>query len=107
MSAPKFRNADGTLTAYALACGYVQSDTLATEDGRRFHLRLSHNGCTYDIDLVPDVGAREWTRLPNGGKIVTGWAQFDSLTPARKLYRKVLRARNVGEAYVACLAVMA
>src|SRR5690606_27421826 len=100
-------NADGSLSAYALACGYVQSDALVTEDGRRFHLRLSYNGCTYAVDLVPAVGLRGWTRLPNGVKVVTGWAQFDNLTPARKFYRKILRSRNVGEAYAACIAVMA
>src|SRR5690606_1218043 len=103
----KTHNADGSLSAYALACGYVQSDTLVTEDGRRFHLRLSCNGSSYDVDLVPDEGPREWVRLPSGVKIITGWAQFDSLTAARKMYRKILRARNVGEAHAACIAVMA
>lgn len=103
----KTHNADGSLSAYALACGHVQTDTLVTEDGRKFHLRLSHNGCTYDIHLVPDEGPREWVHLPDGTRIVTGWAQFDSLTSARKFYRKVLRSRWVGEAYAACIAVMA
>lgn len=103
----KTHNADGSPSAYGLACGYAQTDTLVTEDGRKFHLRLSYNGCTYDVDLVPDEGPREWVRLPNGIRLVTGWAQFDNLTPARKFYRKMLRARNVGEAYAACIAVMA
>ena len=102
-----FHNKDGSLTHYALACGYVQSETMVTEDGREFDLRLSYNGCTYDVDIVPVEGPRDWTLLPNGVKLVSGWAQFDSLTAARRMYRKILRTRNVGEAYAACLAAMA
>src|SRR5690606_27334539 len=73
-----FHNKDGSLTHYALACGYVQSETMVTEDGREFDLRLSYNGCTYDVDIVPVEGPRDWTLLPNGVKLVSGWAQFDS-----------------------------
>lgn len=81
----KFLNKDGTLTAYALACGYIQ-----TEHVGEYQVRLSHNGSSYDIrvwgrDTPVWVGDRRW-----------GWEQDRSLGKARKKFRDVCALLEAG-----------
>lgn len=72
----KFYNQDGSLTAYALACGHIQSETVL--DGRfDVRLRLSADGCYHvkvrDRDLEMGLAA---------------WETYDTLTEARKGVRQ-------------------
>ena len=62
---PKFVNKDGTLTAYSLACGYVQ----ALEDG----WELFQDGC-YHLRRSSEE-----------------WLTFSSLTKARQTYKTIRR----------------
>lgn len=69
---PKFHNTDGSLTEYALACGYVQ----AVEVCDRYTVRLTKDGC-YHVkvsDKQLDLG-------------LAAWETADTLGEARKLYR--------------------
>lgn len=78
MSTPKFRNADGSLTLYALACGYIEST-----EGPLYGVRLWQDGCFHV------------RRHHNGrqlrGYIQDSWECFDSLTEARKFYKAEVR----------------
>lgn len=82
----KLFNKDGTLTAYALACGYVQTKHIGD-----YQVRLSHNGSSYDI--------RVWGRdTPVWvGDIRWGWEQSSSLGEARKKFREVCALLGVGK----------
>lgn len=67
----KFKNKSGTLTRYALACGYLESKTsLKSED----YLTLGLD-CIYHVK-----GYLGSTRI---------WESFDTLTSARKFYRSI------------------
>lgn len=69
---PKFYNADGSLTAYSLACGNVQRRHVAD----RYVVSLIHDGC-YHIkvsDRKLDLG-------------MAAWETADRLGLARKLFR--------------------
>lgn len=97
---PNMRLRDGSLSAYALGCGYIDVMTRDTEEpfGRHLEIRLSYNGCTYDVELGGDAfTCREWDRmeLPGFGKVSPGWAQFDRLSDARKYQRHLASARNL------------
>lgn len=109
MSKDKFHNADGSMSAYALACGYLQRSHWGTgregSDMRR--LELSHNGSCYEINVTaygPSHGPRRRIELAGnapgygGGSMLAGWAQVDTLTEARKLYRQYQRRIANGEA---------
>ena len=90
---------DGGLSAYALGCGYIDVMTRDTEEpfGRQLEVRLSYNGCTYDVELSGDAfTCRNWDRmeLPSGAKVSPGWVQFDRLSDARKYQRHLANARN-------------
>ena len=88
---------DGSLSAYALGCGYIDVITRDTESGRQLEIRLSYNGCTYDVELSGDAfTCHEWDRmeLPSGAKVSPGWVQFDRLSDARKYQRHLASARN-------------
>jgi hypothetical protein len=64
---PKFYNANGSLTKYAFACGYMEKRG--------------------DITLF-----RQHTVMHVAGFTKTGlrvWESFDNLTPARRFFRKV------------------
>jgi hypothetical protein len=65
---PKFHNKDGSLTAYALACGYVQ----VLEEG----WQLFQDGCYH-------------LRRSN-----EEWLTFSSLTQARQAYKLIKKESN-------------
>jgi hypothetical protein len=67
----RLKNSNGTLTRYALACGYIESKvSLESED------RL-----TLELDSIYHVkGCIGFTRI---------WESFDTLTEARKFYRSI------------------
>lgn len=69
MSLAKFRNKDGSLTAYAFACGYIQT----SPEG----VRLYKDGC-WHVMFVNDARERRWESC-------------DSLGEARKVYAKMRR----------------
>ena len=98
---------DGSISAYGLACGYIDKRTRRIESGETVEITLVYNGSSYDVDVRPPSG-REWIDLPNGGRIMAGWAQFDKLSDARKFQRRLMspHVRTVGDAYAHCLAVM-
>lgn len=93
---------NGDLSAYALSCGYLQQTRRETESGGTVIFQLSSNGSSYDIDIYYDGVTRKFI-----GGVITGWAQFDTLTAARKFLKRALRYETVGEAWAACLTVMA
>lgn len=89
MQNPKFRNADGQLSHYALMCGYVQTEAtgpvVAPAGGAaprpRYTVRLSHTGGdTYDVK-VSDAA------LSLG---LAAWEQFDALPEARRAFRRAV-----------------
>ena len=67
----KFYNANGTLTAYAFACGYVETRSLQTEGGEA---RLFRDGGCWHVQARDD----------ERGRFV--WECFDLLTPARRFF---------------------
>lgn len=75
----KFHNNDGSLTAYALACGYVQTETV---NGGRFEVRLSGGGGSgcYHVQV--------WDEELSLG--MAAWESFDTLTEARKAVRQAI-----------------
>lgn len=73
----KFHNANGTLTAYAFACGYVETKPLQTEGGE---VRLFREGACWHVQARDDAR----------GRFV--WECFDLLTPARAFFRQQARA---------------
>lgn len=74
MSTPKFHNKNGTLTAYAFACGYIEKRTLATDGGEA---TLYRDGACWHVQARDDARGRFL------------WECFDTLTPARAFFRKV------------------
>lgn len=104
MTDPKFRNADGTLTAYALACGYA--DTVAADGSPDYYgtdadaVRLSFNGCTYDVHVrqqgvTHDGDYPRWVSTAYG-RTRADWHQFDTLAEARRAWRTFARAIRTG-----------
>ena len=71
-----FHNNDGSLTAYALACGHIQTEPVP---GGRFEVRLSADGCYH-------VQVRD-AELSLG---LAAWETYDTLTEARKGMRKAI-----------------
>ena len=65
---PKFQNKDGSLTAYSLACGYVQT----LENG----WQLFQDGC-YHLRRSSEE-----------------WLTFESLTQARQAYKLIKKEQN-------------
>ena len=105
-TAPRFRNADGTLTLYALACGYVQATMLdgtadyygTDADGVMlkldgcYHVHVRQAGVTHDA-----AGYPEWVHDPEtGARYRADWHTFDTLTDARRFYRRALRMIRAG-----------
>lgn len=98
---------NGDLSAYALALGYVQSLTIGpvipdpirrrVEDeynrGRalppsrattaRYEVRLSFNGCTYDVKRRDNEHICRETTI---------WEQYDTASEARAAFRRMVRA---------------
>lgn len=103
-----FTNTDGSLNAYALACGYI--DTVATreiDNGATAYAKLSYNGATYDVHVTRSDEYMSMIELNDGRRILAGWAQFDTLTEARKFIRKLRASKGFTEWIAACIAVMA
>jgi hypothetical protein len=79
----KFYTKNKELTDYALVCGYVQLHT--AEDGTQVRLdKPSPGGSQYDVRVWPP-GYYDRTH-PNWV-----WDAFDTLSQARKRYRKLVR----------------
>lgn len=72
---PVFHNKSGTLTAYALSCGYIETYETASA---AVHLYREHS-CWH----VRAFNRIERTRC---------WHSFSTLTQARKFYRQQARA---------------
>ena len=103
MRDPKFHNRDGSLTRYALACGYVQQRGFGrcqypvimampafTVQSARYFAKLDHEGACYHVRRV-DI-------MKPG---VIAWDSFRTLGEARRAYRAAVAwARNAarGEA---------
>lgn len=69
--ADKFRNKNGDLTAYAFACGYVQTKPL--KDGM---VRLFRDGACWHVQASNEQG-----------RFI--WESFNLLTPARAFFRTI------------------
>lgn len=87
MAEPKFRNADGTLTVYAFGCGYIESFTL---DGNEYY-GTNEPGVALYRDGLWHVKAHS---KPHGNERV--WSVFESLTDARKAFRRYRSAIKKG-----------
>ena len=72
-----FNNKDGSLTSYALACGYID---VYSVPGGRFEVRLSLDG-EYMVKVSD-------SRLEYG---LTAWENYTTLTEARKAVRDAVR----------------
>lgn len=70
----QFKNKNGTLTAYAFACGYIETKPLPAIGGE---VRLFREGACWHVQ------ARDDSR----GRFL--WEFFDKLTPARSFFSKV------------------
>lgn len=77
VAGPPFYNRDGSLTDYSLHCGYVQTHTTST---LQFYARttLHHEHGTYHIQS-------------SGGYAKAIWDVADTLTAARRIYRRHIR----------------
>jgi hypothetical protein len=71
MYTPKYKTQRGTLTAYALACGYC--DNIFTKAGYKIELYQDAGTANYNIKVWDD----------NAGMRIY-WECFDNLTAARK-----------------------
>ncbi len=80
---PKFRNKDGSLTAYSFACGYIE-----TEDFGKINLQLWHEGACYHV-RAHDHDEK--------GRLF--WESFDTLGEARKFFKQKIREFKKG---IAC-----
>lgn len=78
----------GDVSAYGLAIGLVESKERATESGRIWRFSLAWNGASYDVNAFDTDSPREYIET-TFGKVLAGWAQFDTLTDARKFYRRI------------------
>jgi hypothetical protein len=77
---PKFHNKDGSLTAYAFACGYIEREVLESSEK------------DIEVELYKDslyhVRAFNLTALT---AIKICWESFETLTEARKFYKKTCK----------------
>lgn len=85
MTKDKFKNKNGDLNNYSLACGYIQ--------------RVVING--YNIDLFSDglyiVTVSDWSEVPRGANGRRElYESFDSLTSARKFWNEQKRQCKKG-----------
>lgn len=89
MTEPRFYNKDGSLTAYAFACGYVQTFAYDSADG---YYHTAEDAVSL---LKPSPGGSVWdVQIRRDGK--TDWSQFDTLTEARRYWSKVRTAIRKG-----------
>ena len=75
MSGLKFYNKSGTFTAYALSCGYVERNSYKQDSDNSVTLWRVHGAYHVRYSLNDSVGYTEWNT-------------FDTLTQARKEYRR-------------------
>ena len=89
MMKDRFKNQDGSLTVYALRCGYIQRVDLVTPDKEDVSLELYHEGCVYQ------VRAHDHT---NGYRLV--WNSYDDtrLTEAKENFRTL--KRNIKSGFI-------
>lgn len=86
---PKFHNADGQLSAYALALGYIQSEPA----GAAVRSATGQREARYCVTLS-QASPGEWhvkvsdARLPFG---LAAWEAFDSLTAARRAWKRAVK----------------
>ena len=87
----KFKNKQG-LTQYALACGHIQREKI-DHVGYYNEVDLFLNGCVYTITV-------SYTVVDSNNKLVTSdrmaWLCFDSLTDARKEYKRQIKLCKAG-----------
>lgn len=91
--------ADGQISAYGLACGYVQVEKIGpqvpdliaqrvcedpTITTQRWQVRMLANSATYDVVV--------WDHHPDAPALRAHWFQADTLTDARHLFRRVVAA---------------
>ena len=102
----KFTLKDGSVSAYGLACGYIDIKHRTTKSGVDVEVRLSNNGATYDIDVHVPGEPNEFVEINGGAKVLEGWAQFDKLTDARRFQKKLVTSPNIkttGDMMFQCL----
>lgn len=99
---PSIYTQRGQVSAYGLACGYADVYTMSAESGD-VEVRLTDNGCTYDVKVIAHGQPLTWFDLPDGRKVLAGWAQFDKLADARKFHKRLALTTSVGMAYAECL----
>lgn len=73
MNTSKFKNKNGTFTAYALACGYIE-----TREGKTEYKSLYSEHSHYHVIHA---------YLNNAGH--SAWETFDNLTEARKFFNSI------------------
>jgi hypothetical protein len=96
----KFKNKDGSLTVYALACGYVQKVEKA-----ELSAELYHEGAVYQVRYFNrNADFSLPFNDPNGGRF---WLSFDNLTEARKVYNKLASSVLSGNVYHSTSLLMA
>ena len=81
MMQPKFKNKDGSLTAYAFSCGYIE---LSTDAGVKL------GDCKKSVNLWKDCA---WHVRGNDFEagVRLFWESFDKLTDALKFYKSKVR----------------
>lgn len=93
MSEPKFENANGELSFYSLACGYIQVwndvGTKKLHDGTRSVTLEMYAGCKV-FNIVYRTGVDE--KFPT----IVCDKTVDSLVEARKIFRTLVREAKKG-----------
>lgn len=74
MTTIKFYNRSGTLTAYALACGYIEREVYP-ECTVELFMEHAH----YQVQLIATMPYRK----------IIDWESFDNLTDARRAFGKL------------------
>jgi hypothetical protein len=77
MKEPKFKLADGQISAYAFGCGYLQQFSHG-----RYMLTMWHEGACYHVRLTRYDPERMITERYS-------WDCYESLTEARARFRKL------------------
>lgn len=84
----KTKNKNGELSAYGLACGYVEC-----AEKNQFSAKLYNEGACYHVQYFNrNAHFSNWNDI-SGGRF---WLSFTSLTEARKAYRKLARSVECG-----------
>jgi len=75
---PKFKNKDGSHTAYSLACGYHQEAIFFVTNSEQYKVTLYQDGC-YHVKCKCEIIAVEW------------WESWTKLSDARKDFAKKVK----------------